>query len=381
MQREKVRLASIAIPLVLTVALLGGCTVNTQITQRSQTTVTDLVGRQVQVTVPVERVVLASARDLHNFAPVEGVNPLERIVGWGPDLKLNDQDTYLKYKEKFPQIDNIPEIGYHLKGTFSVEKVISLEPDVVIFPLWCAESEGVTEDIARLEEAGIPSVVIDYWKDPLGNSTQSTLLLGTLLGKEKRAQEIVDFCEGQVNEVISRLQKTSKPKPKVYVEVGNTGPSEYGSTYGNTGWGVMVEKAGGTNIADEVIERMAQINPEYLIAKNPDVIIVTGSYWPETAGTMRLGYYATIEESRQLLRTYTERQGWNTLNAVENGRVYSIYHPWVSRIPNFVAVPAFAKWFYPDEFKDLQPDEIFKSFHEKFLPVDYTGVWTMSIKE
>ncbi len=123
------------------------------------------------------------------------------------------------------------------------------------------------------------------------------------------------------------------------------------------------------------------MNPEYLLKANPDVIIISGSYRPETPGSMKLGYHSNTEESRRLLNAFTERQGWNTLNAVKNDRVYSIYHPFVSRIHNFVAIPAFAKWFYPDEFKDLDPEKIFKEFHQKFLPVDYSGVWMIGIKD
>ncbi|MEW6034318.1 MAG: ABC transporter substrate-binding protein [Chloroflexota bacterium] len=324
---------------------------------------------------------MASARDLHEFAALEGEDFLKKIVGWGPDLKSADYDTYLKYKERFPQIDDIPEVGYHYQGTFSVERVILLKPDVVIFPLWLVDREGVADDISRLEQVGIPSIFTDYWKKPFENPVMSTLLLGTLLGKEKRAKEIADFYQERVNEVESRLQRIDKPKPRVYVEIGWKGPAEYADTYGNTGWGAVVVKSGGMNIAEAVVERMAPINPEYLLKVNPEVIIISGSRWPETPDAMALGYYANPEESRQLLGAFTERPGWNTLNAVRNERVHGIFHGFCFRIYNFAAIQAFAKWFYPDEFKDIDPEADLREFHDKFLPVDYSGVWMISITE
>ncbi len=344
--------------------------------------VTDLAGRQVTVKVPVERLVLASSRHTHEFVAVEGgEKPFKKIIGWGPDLKEYDRDTYNKYIEKFPEIENIPDVGYHYKGTFSVEKVIALKPDVVIFPLWLVDNEDVKSDINKLEKAGIPSIFIDFWKKPFENPTKSILLLGQVLGKEERAQEIANFYKEQTNEVYSRIEKIDKPKPKVYVECGWKGPSDYGNTYGNTGWGAMVEVCGGINIAKGIIERTGPINPEYLLDTNPDVIIISGSYWPTTPDSMRLGYYADPEESRELLKAFTKRPGWDTLNATKNHRVHSVFHGFSFRIYNFAGLQAFAKWFYPDEFKDLDPEASLREFHERFLPVNYSGVWMLSLEE
>ena len=370
---------------IMFVVLLITCYVSdTDATTPRQITVTDIIGRQVSIVVPVKRVVLASARDIHIFAAVAGKDGYKKIVGWGSDLKLFDRDTYIKYKERFPKIEGIPDIGYHLRGTFNIEKVISLRPDVVIVPKWILDQEDALNDMDRLNRIGIPSIATDYWEKPFENTVPSTILLGTLLGKEKRAQEIVNFYLKQMSIVTTRLQKINKPKPRVYVEGGWKGPSEYGGSYGDdVGWGAIVVKSGGTNIAEGIIPKgtTAPISPEYLLKANPDVIIISGSYWPETKGAMRLGYYAKIKESRRLLLAYTKRPGWNTLTAVQNRKVYSIFHPWCKFIQHFVAIQSFAKWFYPDEFKDLNPEKNLKEFHRRFLPVDYSGVWMLGIKK
>ena len=344
-------------------------------------TLIDLADRTVTINKPIERVVLGSARHMHEFVAVEGgEDPFKKIVGWGPDLKAYDRDTYNKYIEKFPEIEDIPEVGYHYKGTFSVEKVITLNPDVVVFPLWIVEYEGVGDDINKLEKAGIPVIYIDYYTKPFENPVPSTLLLGYVLDKEERAQDIVNFYKEQSNEVYSRIERIDKPKPKVYVECGSKEPSEYGNTYGSDkGWGAVVVICGGINIAEDIPG--GPINPEYLLDANPDVIMISGSYWPATPGSMRLGYYADPKESRELLTAFTKRPGWDTLNAVKNNRVCSIFHGFSFRIYNFAGLQAFAKWFYPDEFTDLDPEERLKEFHERFLPVDYSGVWMLSLEE
>ncbi len=106
------------------------------------TTVTDMAGREVSLSLPADRIILASSRYLHEFAAVGGAEVLDSIAGWGSDLNLYDQDTFLAYKKVYPKVTDIPVVGHHYKGDFSVETVISLQPDVVVFPLWLKDSEG-----------------------------------------------------------------------------------------------------------------------------------------------------------------------------------------------------------------------------------------------
>ncbi len=37
-----------------------------------------------------------------------------------------------------------------------------------------------------------------------------------------------------------------------------------------------------------------------------------------------------------------------------------------------------AKWFYPEEFKDVDPNVALKEYHDKFMPIDYTGTFLYS---
>jgi iron complex transport system substrate-binding protein len=343
-------------------------------------TLIDLADRTVTIDKPVERIILQSSGSggaFYTLFALEGKDAPEKIVGWDPGLKKYRMWIYEKFLEACPELENIPNVGSG--GDLSVEQVISLNTDVFILP---AYSWKTAKDVfEKVEQAGIPILTIDYHTETLETHWKSIMLLGRVLDREERAQELVDYYEEQVNEVYSRLEKIDKPMPKVYVECGSKGPSEYGNTYGNYMWGALIEKCGGINIAEGVIERWAPINPEYLLDANPDVIIITGSNWPKSPGSMKLGYYADSEESRELLKAFTERPGWDTLNAVKNNRVYSTHHGISRDIWDFVPIQFMAKCFYPEEFDDLDPEESFKEFHEKFLPVDYSGVWMMSLEE
>lgn len=348
-------------------------------TENNTITVTDFAGRNVSLKVPVERVVLGSSRDLHEFAAIEGEDFSKKIVGWGPDLKDTDKDTYDKFKEKYPEIENIPDVGSFSKGTFSVEKVVSLNPDLVTIPLW--DYEKAKEDIKKLEQAGIPVIVIDFWAKPLENPPKSVILMGKLLGEEKRANDIANFYNDQTNIVYSRITKITRQKPTVYVECGWKGPDTYGNSYSNVGWGELINRSGGSNIAENFSEQMPTINPEFLLDQDPDIIIISGANWPAAPNSLRLGYYTKEDNSRDLLKGYLNRPGWNTLEAVQNENVYGVFHGCCFRIYNYAALQAFAKWFYPEDFKDIDPEAGIKEYHERFMPIDYNGTWILELKE
>jgi iron complex transport system substrate-binding protein len=123
------------------------------------TTVTDVVGRTVTVRTPVQRVILAEGRQTYIVASLDSDNPFKRVVGWGDDLRTADYDSYLKYQEKFPNLIEIPVFGSPQSGTFSVEKAVELQPDVVIFSLDSyapggGSGSGMTRSAPRSSGAG-----------------------------------------------------------------------------------------------------------------------------------------------------------------------------------------------------------------------------------
>jgi iron complex transport system substrate-binding protein len=377
---KKIWLGFVVVVVVLLV--IAGLIVYTRepvaVVEKNTINITDLAGRTVSVKVPAERIVLASSRDLHEFAAVAGTDFIKKIVGWGPDLRTYDKDTYDKFSEKCPEIKNIPEVGYYYTKDFSIEKVVSLNPDLIILPMF--QYDLAKSDITRFEQAGIQVVFTDFYQEPLENATKSVTLLGQLLGKEARAKEITDFFNEQTNIVYSRIAKINKTKPRVYVESGSNGPSKYGITYSSIGWGPIVSKAGGDNIAKDFTSQSPTITPEFLLDADPDIIIITGSNWLATPSSMRLGYYADKTASKALLQGYLKRPGWDSLKAVQDQEVYSIFHTYDCRIYNFAGLQAFAKWFYPEEFKDVDPEAGVIEFHKRFMPVDYSGVWMVELK-
>ena len=116
------------------------------------------------------------------------------------------------------------------------------------------------------------------------------------------------------------------------------------------------------------------------IEKNPDIIMIMGSYWPKKLTSMRLGFEATEASSQELLKAFTtERQGWSDLKAVENKQVYSAHHGLPREVFDAAVFEYLAKTFYPEEFADVDPEGTLKEFYDKFLPFSYGGVWFMHL--
>lgn len=375
-------LAVLASVLVIFMAFtVPGCVTKGVTGDQAKTiTVTDMEGRSVTVKAPVERIVLMESSKTHELAAIDGAGIVDKIVGWDNDFKDNAGDGYVKFVEKYPELADIPNVGSLDDNTFSVEKVIALNPDVVIMHNWefMWSGDATKEALAKLEQAGIPVVFVDFYMDPMVNSTKSMLLLGQILGKEQRAKEIVDFYDQHVNTVYSRLAKNVGPKPGVYIETGYNGPETYGITEGDVGWGSIVKKAGGDNIAETLLGNTSKaISPEFLVNQSPDIIILTGRNW-STPGSIRMGYTSTAADTKSTMDAYVARPGWNTINAFKNRNVYGIYHGYCFSIYNFVALEAFAKWFYPEEFKDIDPNATIREYHEKFMPIEYDGTFMYS---
>jgi iron complex transport system substrate-binding protein len=233
-------------------------------------TVTDLLGRQVQVRVPVQRVILGEGRQLYLVAALDTENPLQRLVGWRKDLIQADPDTYAAYLRKFPKIADIPTFGGFEEGTFDIEQAIAQKPDVIFLNI---EAQRATEDaryIEKLAALGIPVVYIDFRHHPVENTEPTMRLFGKLFGLEQRAEDFIAFRARQIRRVTDIIAARQPQRPKVFIERIGGYSQDCCLSFGNENFGKFVEMAGGTNVAKAIIPgTFGQLNPEQVVAANP----------------------------------------------------------------------------------------------------------------
>lgn len=346
--------------------------------QAKTTVINDVLDRKVEVDLPAKRVILAFYAE--DYLAIGTEKAFDNVVGLSRDTwegwRPASWNLYTHYR---PSLKDIPDIGEIDAQTFSLEKIISLNPSVIVLADW--QYKGLGTDIARLTEANIPIVVVDYNAQTLDRHIKSTLILGQLAGQEKRAQKIADEYKQTIESTIQRIKAANLPKPRTYVEFGNKGPSEYSFTYGKNMWGAVVTMMEGDNIAAPFIEWWGPMNPEQVLASKPEVIFLAGTESGEKSDAVAMGQGIDRKLAESSLKGFTKRAGWQQMPAVKNGRVYGIYQGASRTILDASMVQFMAKSMYPSLFEDINPEQEYLDFYKKYLPVMPSGTFTAQITE
>lgn len=345
-----------------------------------EVTVTDIAGREVKVDVPVDKVILGEGRQIYLTAVLDAENPFKRVVGWREDFSQADPDNYAVYLKEFPAMADIPTFGGFKDGTFDVEQAIALDPDVMIMNI---ESKQATEDaqyIEKLAQVGIPVVYVDFRENPFTNTEPSMRLIGKLFGEEEKAEAFIDYRARQIARVTDVIAEAKPERPTVFIDRAGGYSEDCCMSFGADNFGKFVEMAGGENIAKGIIPgTFGTLNPEQIIAANPDHVIVTGGNWDAYVpggDWVGVGPGADTEEALRKLQALTGRPAFTGVKAVENGQYHAIWHQFYNSPYQFVAIQQMAKWLHPELFAELDAEETFRELHEKFLPVDYApGHW------
>lgn len=355
------------------------------IAQAETITVVDIAGRTVEVERGVERIILGEGRMIYSLAVLDD-NPFDRIVGWKDDLIKFDPDAYRKYAEVFPEAADVPNLGSPYAAEYSLETIIALDAQLLILnlgKLLDAQESGIIE---KLDKAGIPVIFVDFRQRPTSNTVPSVLLLGKVFDRRDKADEFVDFYTQQMMSVYSVVETIAdEDKPLVFIErAAGYRPDNCCGTFGSANMGRLVDLSGGINWGTQHFPGFAgNVNPEVIFVDDPDVIIGTGANWSEAnpaTEAVLFGYEASPEMVQERLAFLAARKGWPELTAVQNDQFYSVYHQFYNSPYHFVVMQQFAKWFHPELFEDLDPDANWQELHDRFLPIDTSGIFWAAIE-
>lgn len=340
---------------------------------------TDLAGREISIPKQVDRVLLGEGRFLSPISILEGEQSIDRIVGMQGEFKRLDPADYARFREAFPAVDEIPRVGHLSPSSFSVERALSLAPDVAFFGLeGHGPSPGDRQVIERLEQAGVTVVFIDFRQDPLTNTVPSMRLMGEVLGRQKEAEAFISAYEREMARVDDGLAEV-ETRPDVFLESRVGLREECCETMSNGMLGLLVERAGGNNVATDLLPGShGLVSLEHLLANQPDIYIGTaiGSKNDQSgSGRIVLGTGVSETRAQQSLDVALQRRGISEFEAVKNGRAHAIWHHFYNSPFNVVALQAFAKWFHPETFRDLEPAETFDRMRARFLPYETTGTY------
>lgn len=323
---------------------------------------------------------------MYAIAPLATDDPFEHIVGWKDDLILYDPDAFRRFEAAFPQdTARMVNFGNPYSGDFSIEAVLENKADLLLFDLGNRFKAKETGLIKKLYEAGIPVLFIDFRQSPTVNTVPSMLLLGRVLGEDARTAGFIDFYISEMRKVTNIMDKMpGEDRPLVFIEnAAGWTPDSCCATYASFNYGRYVELAGGGNYGSELSSGVRlEVSLEAVITADPDILIGNGAKWvearPEVQTTL-LGYEGDPANNEARLVALSRRNGFDTMRAVEQGRMHTIYHQFYNSPYHFVAIQPLAKWIQPDAFAGLDPQATFDELHKRFMPFEAGGQFWVSL--
>lgn len=205
-----------------------------------------------------------------------------------------------KSDDTVPALAALPVVGTGLRP--NAELVLALGPDIVV----ARGSKAGSEALTALRERGVKVAAFD--PQTLPELYAVIEKLGSLWGKDAEAKALASKIAAAIASVKAEAAKTGK-KPRVVFEVTSEPLTVAGSE------GILAEliaAAGGVNVIAQP-KRLVRIDPEALLAADPDVYIVqTGPMNAKPSPPAERALHAQ-------------------LRAVREGRVYTVDEKTVSR--------------------------------------------------
>lgn len=340
---------------------------------------TDSLQRQVDVPDNPQRIVIGESRMIYTLALVEEGNPAKRVVGWPADLKNLDRQTWDRYVTAFPSIAKIPLTGNSNFSQLNVEKIIALRPDLVILPVYAKTPPDSSQFMQQLAASGIPVIFLDFRVNPLSSTVASLRTLGEALNDQAKSERFIAFYQQHMNLIRQRLASYHGARPKVMLQLHLGRTAECCTTVSHGNLAELIAFAGGENIAAGKFPAVfGRLNPEMVIAANPDIYIATGRAGPDEAGFLQLGPQVNASAAKEtFLRALAMDSTVSTLPAVQQQQAYAFWQNFYMSPWHLLAVEYFATTFHPQLFSDLSPATTLREMNQQFLAVKETGTyWT-----
>ncbi|MCP3465669.1 ABC transporter substrate-binding protein [Bradyrhizobium sp. CCGUVB23] len=348
-------------------------------------TLTDIAGREVTINAPVKRMLLGEGRQLYLIASLEPNNPLAHVIAWRSDLIAADPATYAQYLEVFPELAKLPSFKGQEDSLIDIEAAIIQKPDVVLLNLEAMEANKDANYIEKLAALNIPVLYIDFRHRPLENTEPTIRLLGRIMGREARAEEIIAFRHQAMAAVANVLAIKQPKRPNVFVERIGGYSQDCCLSFGAENFGKYVELAGAHNIGSDIIpSTFGQISPEQVIVADPEHVVVTSADWKAYVPGghwIPLGPGADPRVIRKKLEWFVARDAYTGIAAKKTRNFHGIWHQFYNSPYEFVAVQQLAKWFHPDLFADLDPNTTFAEYHRRFLPIGFRPGYSVSLSD
>jgi len=214
----------------------------------------DDVGRTVVLSGPARRIV--------STAPAN----TEVLYALGAGAQVVGDTTFCDYPEAARAL---PKVGDF--ATIDVEKVLALEPDLVV-ATWSPQKRWV----AALESRGLKVLVI--YPRGLEGVAASLQLVGRATGHEAEAAKLVADMKQRlavVDKEVAAVSEAARPRVFVLITTNPLFTVGPGSSLDE-----VVRRAGGRNIFADLKSPYADVAAEAVVARDPDLILVAEAVKP-----------------------------------------------------------------------------------------------------
>ena len=318
----------------------------------------DATGREVRINKPVIKVSPLGADS--DLVAIKAFGAGDKVVTISEEVKNTASAEVL-----FPEFVRLPSSGSYDNPDY--ETIFKLRPDVVIVPYYAP---------GEMEKTLEPEVAV-FRLDigPPRTYREDVTKLAFILGRVDEAEIFLDWIDDHLNKLTEKTKDLgAEDKPRVFDFYGGDWGMSEGPPYGTFGKGnayasFMMEISGGRNIAGELPGDWITVDTEWIVTENPGIII--REVFPMVTPVM--GY--DINDSSGAKALYEEildKPEIAFTDAATSDEMHMIIGDFMQTCW-FLGVNYMAKWFHPDIFEDLNPEEIHQEFLSRFMGLEYSG--------
>lgn len=252
----------------------------------------DQQDREIKLAKPATRVVTIPIPAASTFMAMDGSTG--KLVGMHPRSKTAIVDGILG--QIFPKAKDIPSDVVGKGFAPNVEAILAVKPDLVF--QWANLGDEV---IKPMTNAGLTVATFNYGTEELSQGWMT--IMGQVLGRPEKAKALIDWhnaARATLEKTLAGVPADKKPRVLFFLrflsELRVAGDGTYNDFY--------IELAGGRNAAKE-LSKFKVVNPEQVIAWNPDIILLTAHEHALTPGDVyKNPVYAGVSAVRNK-RVYT----------------------------------------------------------------------------
>ena len=323
----------------------------------AQRTITDQLGRTVSVPDHIERAVILQHQTL-DIAVQLGAT--DHVVGI-----LEKWQKYLPGVAKsIANIDKMPTPGG--LDSVNMEALLAINPDIVFVTHYAPK-----DMIKMISDAGLPVVAITLYNASFEQASklnpelkdadrcyteglkEGVRIIADIFGKQQKGEKLISVIEADQVILKSHLGKiTEANRVRCFMARSNL------RTYGRGKYtSVIMERAGGVNVAAAEVVGFKEVTMEDVLRWNPEVIFIQWRH--------RTAYDQLVADP-----------AWQEVSAIKNKKVFicpEYVKPWGHPLPESMALGELwmAKVLYPEKFKDVDLNSLVQTYYKEFYGIAF----------